>query len=186
MYVGSVTLAKVSILLFYQRIFQIRKPFRIASWAVGFLVFGFFVSNEFGLIFSFSPVEAQWKVWMPFTTIKIVEFWVAEGIINIVLDFIVLCLPQPLVWKLKMSWKQKVLLSGVFCLGILYVHTIVYCKNTTNNVQSMYREHCASSLSLESQSTEPHRYVQTLGTVVDAPQLTPRSYPSQGRNLASG
>ncbi|KAI9040230.1 uncharacterized protein KD926_008431 [Aspergillus affinis] len=117
MYTASVTLSKVSILLFYQRIFQIRKPFRIASWVVGFLVFGFFMSNEFGLIFSFSPVEAQWKVWLPYTTIQIKQFWLATGIINVVLDFIILCLPQPLVWKLKMGWKQRVLLSGVFCLG---------------------------------------------------------------------
>ncbi|KAK1140232.1 hypothetical protein N8T08_010529 [Aspergillus melleus] len=117
MYVGSVTLSKVSILLFYQRIFQIRKPFRIASWIVGFLVFGFFASNEFGLIFSFSPVEAQWKVWLPNTTIQIKQFWLATGIINVLLDVIILCLPQPLVWKLKMGWKQRILLSGVFCLG---------------------------------------------------------------------
>lgn len=117
MYVGSVTLAKVSILLFYQRIFQVRKPFRIASWAIGSLVFCFFVSYEFGLLFSFSPVEAQWKVWMPYTTIHIVKFWLATGSINIVLDFTLLCLPQPLVWKLKMSWEQRMLLSGVFCLG---------------------------------------------------------------------
>ena len=137
MYVGSVTLSKVSILLFYQRIFQIRKPFRIASWIVGFLVFGFFASNEFGLIFSFSPVEAQWKVWLPNTTIQIKQFWLATGIINVLLDVIILCLPQPLVWKLKMGWKQRILLSGVFCLGGVYVLNTISTAKTTLTISSV-------------------------------------------------
>ena len=94
-------------LLCYHRIFQIRKPFRIASYVVGFLIFSFLMIGTFGLIFAYSPVEAQWKIWMPSTTINLMPFYMVLGIMDILLDFFVLCLPQPLVWKLKMTTKQR-------------------------------------------------------------------------------
>lgn len=113
----SIGLSKVSVLLSYCRIFKIRKPFRVATWIVAFFVFGYVVSADLGLIFAYSPIEGQWKLWIPSTSIDLIPFYMAEGSINIVLDFVILCLPQPLIWKLKLSSKDKVLLSAVFCVG---------------------------------------------------------------------
>lgn len=87
--------------------------------------------GKFGLTFAFSPVEAQWKIWMPSTTINLMPFYMVLGIMDILLDFFILCLPQPLVWKLKMSTKQRLLLSGVFCAGALYVS---YIRSSEMNV----------------------------------------------------
>lgn len=38
---------------------------------------------------------------------------------NIVTDVIILLLPLPVVWRLKLNIKQKAALLGVFCLGFL-------------------------------------------------------------------
>ncbi|KAE8374945.1 hypothetical protein BDV26DRAFT_283842 [Aspergillus bertholletiae] len=119
LYNVSISLTKLSILLFYRRIFAISKGFRIAIWVVGGVVAGYFVSAVCGLIFAASPVEAQWKVWLPHTTINNKPFWVSMGIINALLDFTLLCLPQPLVWRLHQTQRRKILLSMVFLLGCL-------------------------------------------------------------------
>ena len=78
---------------------------------------GYFFAAEFGLVFAYSPVEAQWKIWIPHTTMNNKNFWLAMAIINILLDVIILCLPQAGVWRLHQSTYRKVLVSLVFMLG---------------------------------------------------------------------
>lgn len=104
-------------LLFYRRFFDVYDTFRVLSWVTGFFVFGSFISAVLCLIFTTSPVEAQWETWLPHTTIHAKDLWVAAGVINAILDVVILCLPQPLLWRLHLSPGRKVLVSGVFCLG---------------------------------------------------------------------
>ncbi|KAL4815061.1 hypothetical protein BDW67DRAFT_176582 [Aspergillus spinulosporus] len=117
LYNTTVSLAKISILLFYRRIFTTSKTFLAATWVMGGLVLGYWLSCIFGLIFAYNPVQAQWKSWLPHTSINNQAFWMAMGIINIVYDITILCMPQPLVWSLQMTRRRKILLSGVFALG---------------------------------------------------------------------
>lgn len=37
--------------------------------------------------------------------------------VNIALDFAILCLPMPMVWRLHRPWQDKAALSVVFALG---------------------------------------------------------------------
>ncbi|TVY30661.1 hypothetical protein LHYA1_G001155 [Lachnellula hyalina] len=122
----SITSSKVSILLFYRRVFAI-PAFQLATKIVGALVFGYFVSAVCGLIFAYNPIQSQWKFWLPHTTIDNKTFWLAMGIINIFLDVVILCLPQTRVWKLQMTRYRKLLLSLLFLMGglkILIYYTV--------------------------------------------------------------
>ncbi|KAJ6020369.1 hypothetical protein N7540_005873 [Penicillium herquei] len=120
LYAASISFSKAAVLLLYHRIFNIKKSFRIASWIVGFLVAGYFIAGECLLIFAYTPIEAQWKPWLPNSAnFDIVATWYVMSSINMVVDFLILCLPQPVVWRLKMSRKKKILVSGLFCFGIL-------------------------------------------------------------------
>jgi xanthine/uracil permease len=110
-------MAKVSVLFFYRRIFAVDNAFLLATRIIGALVVGYLVSAVCGLIFADNPVEAQWKVWLPHTSIEDKTFWTAMGIINVLLDFSILCMPQPLVWKLHLTTQRKILLSLLFFLG---------------------------------------------------------------------
>lgn len=116
---ASQSLAKVSVLLFYRRIFAVNKAFNLATWVIGLIVFGWFVSTTCGLIFASNPVEGEWNKWIPHTHINYKAFWVSYGSINLALDIAILCLPQPLIWKLKLSRRRKEQLSVVFLLGAL-------------------------------------------------------------------
>ncbi|KAL4745365.1 hypothetical protein BDW72DRAFT_198714 [Aspergillus terricola var. indicus] len=117
LYNTSVSLAKTSVLLLYRRIFTPVKAFLYVTVAMGLLVLGYWLTTVFGLIFAYSPVEAQWKSWIPHTIINYKAYGMAMGIANIALDLMILAMPQPLVWHLHMSHRQKVLLSGLFTLG---------------------------------------------------------------------
>ncbi|KAJ5887304.1 hypothetical protein N7504_011351 [Penicillium tannophilum] len=120
LYAASISFSKAAVLLLYHRIFKIQKSFRVASWTVGFLIGGYFIASECLLIFAYDPIEAQWKPWLPYSAnFDIIESWTVMSSINMVVDFLILCLPQPVVWRLKMSRKKKVLVSGIFCFGIL-------------------------------------------------------------------
>lgn len=90
-------------MLFYCRIFTIDRSLRLWTRVVGGLLLGYFLAAEFGLIFRYSPVQAQWEVWLPSTSINDKAFWLSMGIANILLDLIILCLPQARVWKLHLS-----------------------------------------------------------------------------------
>lgn len=46
---------------------------------------------------------------------------IAVGVTNSLADVVVLLLPQPLIWKLHQSLRTRLLLSGVFLMGILFV-----------------------------------------------------------------
>ncbi|KAL4940073.1 hypothetical protein BDV06DRAFT_224425 [Aspergillus oleicola] len=117
LYTSSISLAKISILLFYNRIFTISRAFHIATYIVGTFVMASWISSLAGLIFATNPVQAQWQVWIPHTSIDSYPFYMTMGVANIVLDVSVLCLPQPIVWKLQMGRRRKVLVSLVFFMG---------------------------------------------------------------------
>ena len=46
--------------------------------------------------------------------------YLAAGIINLLVDVMVLCLPMPMVWNLQLPKRSKLALSCVFGLGFLY------------------------------------------------------------------
>ncbi|KAL4783572.1 hypothetical protein BJX76DRAFT_357839 [Aspergillus varians] len=86
LYHTSISLAKISILLFYLRIFAISRPSLTATWVVGALTAAFWLAAIFGIIFTTSPVKAQWELSIPHTSINYYAFSMIMGVANIVLD----------------------------------------------------------------------------------------------------
>ncbi|UNI19408.1 hypothetical protein JDV02_005592 [Purpureocillium takamizusanense] len=110
-------LSKLSILCFYHRIFSIDNTVKRFMKAVGLVVIANCVAAMGGLIFANSPVEGQWNLSITSTTINNKAFWVTIGIVNLVLDMVVLAIPQSRVWKLQLSRQRKLGVSFVFLLG---------------------------------------------------------------------
>ncbi len=67
------------------------------------------------------PFAKNWDPLLPGTCGSSTASFLADGIINIVIDLTMIILPMPLVWQLQMSQQRKLALSAVFALGILYV-----------------------------------------------------------------
>lgn len=60
-------------------------------------------------------------------------YFIVNQTFNVVMDFVILGLPLPIIWGLKRSWQDKVALSFVFALGGLYVPFLCSELNSANH-----------------------------------------------------
>jgi hypothetical protein len=108
----------MSVLLLYIRIFSIRK-FRVVSQIVLGVVVAWTVAFFFATLFQCYPITAFVEPFYGKKCIDTIAFWYAGGITDIVLDFIILILPIPMVLGLQLPLKQKLAVLLLFLLGSL-------------------------------------------------------------------
>ncbi|KAF2732637.1 hypothetical protein EJ04DRAFT_578274 [Polyplosphaeria fusca] len=118
-YATTLALIKTSICLFYNRVFPLHK-FRIFSyaviacivaWAVGIIFTAFFLCRPFA--FNWNPTIPGGKCAnQPVTYIVI-------GVLDLVIDLMILALPLPMIWGLQMRLANKVVLFAIFGVGIV-------------------------------------------------------------------
>jgi hypothetical protein len=125
LYLGALPLTKISILLFYLKIFP-RREIRIICWVFIALNAAYFIVFELVSIFQCSPIEGAWKAWdkeFPAKCNNInMQGWMAAGL-NILLDLGTLILPLPEIYKLSLSLRKKVQIMLMFSIGFLYVRS---------------------------------------------------------------
>lgn len=120
-YVVTVPLIKLSILLFYRRIFGM-------TWSIGFCIFltaGYFISCNIAFLTCCRPVSFYWTQYAdPSSGGKCVfdlyPFYIGNAAANVTTDVLILLVPIPLTWRLQMRKSQKILIIGIFLLGSLY------------------------------------------------------------------
>ena len=112
-------LIKTSIMLFYLRVFGSDSNFRKWVWIVMTITWMWVASEVMGTFLLCRPIAYNWDF-----TIKGVcgnrnAGFVAAGALNTTTDIMVLVLPIPLIWKLKLSRPRKLSLSIMFSFGLL-------------------------------------------------------------------
>ena len=112
----AIVLPKLAILLFYLRIFPSRN-FRLSVYVLAILVISWGTSVEFSTIFQCTPISYAWTRKPPGRCINLLDFYRWVSLPSILLDIIMLLLPIHRVWKLQVTFKQKMALSGVFVTG---------------------------------------------------------------------
>jgi len=111
---------KISFLLQYRRIFQAEWTQRVCLWMMIYVMI-WAVIQDVLLGVSCLPVSfiipstAGWCL----STLRV---WYTSSAMSIVTDFLIFLIPLPSVLKLQLPKRQKTMISGVFCLGFLYVH----------------------------------------------------------------
>lgn len=85
------------------------------------LVIAWFVAMFFTTLFNCVPVEYFWNRQLPGggRCVDLLQFAYGNGITNLLLDVIVLCLPFPMLWRLQLNFRTKISLCFVFTLGFL-------------------------------------------------------------------
>ncbi|KAI1740422.1 hypothetical protein F4680DRAFT_419403 [Xylaria scruposa] len=121
LYNFSSALSRISVLLFYRRIFSVDRYFLIFMRVMIFLIAASSLAAVFGLIFTTNPVEAQWNVLLPHTSINTRAFYDSTAALNIAFDLAVFGLVQRKVWKLQLDKNRKALLSFLLLLGAFSV-----------------------------------------------------------------
>jgi hypothetical protein len=114
-------MTKLSILQMYSEFVRAR-PFRISCWIVMAVVIAFCIGQTFDYAFNCRPFAYRWNPTIPGGSCSSVPAEeIAGAVVNMILDIIVILLPQPVIWRLKMDSRKKLLVSLVFSFGIMYV-----------------------------------------------------------------
>ncbi|KAJ5691836.1 hypothetical protein N7462_001259 [Penicillium macrosclerotiorum] len=117
-YIFELFLIKASILMFYRRIFgmnwTIWACLAIASaWALGSLI---------ALLVCPAPISYFWTEYTAPTSgnfrYNFYNYYLGNAAGNVVSDVLILLVPFPIVWRLKMRVTQKIMVSSVLLLGI--------------------------------------------------------------------
>lgn len=121
-WVASVTAIRASIVFLYIHIFATPR-FRRICYLVLVANLLFFIGTVLSDCLICLPISYRWD---RFTggggscgNEKSLDLFL--GIFNLILDITAVVLPMPVLWGLKMSVRNKVMLSGMFGMGIVYV-----------------------------------------------------------------
>jgi hypothetical protein len=123
-YASSCTCTRLSILLFYRRVFS---PLEATLRAA--LIFGTFLTLSYPIIIWVTMGNACKPVtyfWTQFSgtqgeCINVNQFFLAAGILNMLNDFIILVIPFPRIIKLQMTARKKLAICCIMAVGILWV-----------------------------------------------------------------
>lgn len=113
------SLTKLSVALFYGRIFSTIRWFKLILWAVGAIIWAYFISMAFTIIFFCDPVPKIWEPELPGKCLNQWNILWGSAWPNLLIDVILLVLPLPLLWKINASIGKKLGISFVFVCGCL-------------------------------------------------------------------
>lgn len=109
---------KLSILNFYNRIFGVYQTFRYILIVMGGFVVAYSIAGVLGTILQCMPMSSLWLPGgSPFRCIHFSMLILPIGILNVITDITILCLPVALVCRLQISKPRKWMVLATFSLG---------------------------------------------------------------------
>ncbi|KAL8819759.1 MAG: hypothetical protein Q9223_001887, partial [Gallowayella weberi] len=117
-YTFAIAFFKASMLFLLDRIFP-GKKFRRILTAIGVFIMAYSITQAVCAVFECTPVRRAWSPEVEGTCINIDDVFLVCSALNIATDFLILCLPMPKLWRLKISTVQKVQLTAIFATGSL-------------------------------------------------------------------
>ena len=121
LYLASISSVKVSLLLFYKRVFPNQRFRYIVIVTIG-LSGVWFVAFFFAQLFEIWPISGNWDwnsnwkyAWI--INEERMNMWLCGT--DVLADIFLLLLPIPMVVSLRMSAKDRLAFLGIFSLGLL-------------------------------------------------------------------
>ncbi|KAJ5245938.1 hypothetical protein N7468_000921 [Penicillium chermesinum] len=112
---------KLSLLTLFRGIFGISKPFKTTTTIMIAVTAAWTVSFFFSNLFTCYPVTALVESFYGNKCLDSVAMWYASCITDVIIDFIILVMPLPPVYKLQLPLKQRLAVAGMFVVGTAYV-----------------------------------------------------------------
>lgn len=120
-YLAVLPVTKISILLFYLKIFP-KREVKIAVWVLIGFNLAYLITFEVISIWQCRPIQGAWLAWdgtFEATCNDInMQGWMAAAL-NLVLDLATIILPLPELVSLSMSLRKKIQILSMFCVGFL-------------------------------------------------------------------
>ena len=112
----TITCIKISILLFYRRIFT-TPTFLKVTVIMGAITILWCVGTVLAAVFECMPIHKAWYQNIPGTCIKRTQYYYGLQVPNIVTELIILVMPLSIIRRLQMPRSERLLVSGVFMVG---------------------------------------------------------------------
>jgi hypothetical protein len=140
--VPAYAFTRYSILALYLRVFT-GKIIRLLSYFMIAFITAQWISFSIAAALQCTPVK---KYWLPLEVeghcVDINKFNRSFTPVNVAADVIILLLPMPSIWRLKVSTGRKLGITFVFGLGLAYVHSVWldldHITNTTQCAHCIY------------------------------------------------
>ncbi|KAL2836729.1 hypothetical protein BJY01DRAFT_221639 [Aspergillus pseudoustus] len=116
---------KISIVCFYRRVFTI-KPFQWVSFAINTLIAAWGAAIFLACALQCRPLNSYWDHSVPGTCFDSRKFIIVNQAFNVLMDFVILALPVPMIWNLQRAWQDKLALNAVFALGAFVCFASIY------------------------------------------------------------
>lgn len=120
LYFPAMALVKISTLVLFGRIFPVQK-FHLILRAVGLFISVYSTISVIIMVFQCRPLKGAWDPTIKADCIPLSDFLIFMGSMNVLTDFLLLCLPLPQLWKLQMRRGMKMQVIGLFSIGGLSV-----------------------------------------------------------------
>lgn len=114
----SLGCAKASLLFFYKSIFSTR-AFRLTSQIMIVVVAAWTIAFFFSYLFICTPVTPFLEPYYGKKCVNVLPLYYTSCATDSLVDIIILCMPIPMVLKLKLPRKQKIAVLGMFFLGAI-------------------------------------------------------------------
>lgn len=120
-YFFTTSSTKLSILLMYYRLFSINRALKIQIMLLSILVGCWFVGCTIADLTNCIPLEYSWinSLTDPRHCFNYNYYWFAAGLVESLIDILIILLPINVILALQLSRKQKLAVSFVFLLGAL-------------------------------------------------------------------
>lgn len=117
--------AKLSIIFFLRHLLGVTKGMRVTLDIMAVLVVCWSAVPFFYTIFFCSPVSYYWDKtieggWCVDNNLYMMES-IIVGVLALVSDLVILAIPMPAIWKLQIKLKKKLAITGILCVGGMYV-----------------------------------------------------------------
>ena len=113
----AVFFIRASILCLYTRIFR-KQSFRITCYTIHGVNLAFLVTVVLAALLICRPISAAWN---PHEGTcgdqKALDLYI--GIFNLLMDVCIVVLPMPVLWRLQMNNGKKLVLTGIFGIGVI-------------------------------------------------------------------
>lgn len=105
----------------YRRIFFIDTSFRLKSLLLLGVVFAFWLAVTIATLLNCRPLKYSWigLSWEQYC-FNYNIFWMVTGVVEVIIDIVILALPVRIVLQLQLSQKRRFSIMLVFLLGGLY------------------------------------------------------------------
>ena len=129
--------AKTAILLEWKNLFAPRKTSYWFFWACIAMIVVNVIAYTVAIVMtsiSCIPIQKVWSPWIEGVCRQQKSTDIATTWINLAMDVVILLLPQPIIWRLKVTRQRRIGVSLIFSMGLLYVsstfhHSFSYMSN---------------------------------------------------------